>query len=58
MSGPNSDQFRRFAQAVQRQASSGGGRGLFAGGGLLIALAGGGVLLTSSLFNGESARYG
>jgi len=51
MSGPNSDQFRRFAQAVQRQASSGGGRGLFAGGGLLIALAGGGVLLTSSLFN-------
>jgi hypothetical protein len=57
MSSPNGDQFRRFAQQLQRQASSGGvpgGRGVLAGGGLLIALIGGGIALSSSLFNGAS----
>jgi hypothetical protein len=55
MSGPDGDQFRRFAQQLQRRATSGGmpgGRGALAGGGALAALIGGGILLTSSLFNG------
>jgi prohibitin 2 len=58
MSSSNGDQFRRFAQQIQRRATSGGmpgGRGALAGGGALFALVGGGILLSTSLFNGKGS---
>lgn len=58
----NQNDFRRFAQQIQKAAGGGGGaggfprggppRGTIAGGGLIIALIAGGLVLNASLFNG------
>ena len=50
----NQDNWRRFAQQLQRVSAGGGGptKGFFAGSGLLLALVGGGLALNASLFNG------
>ncbi|EIM86056.1 uncharacterized protein STEHIDRAFT_169061 [Stereum hirsutum FP-91666 SS1] len=58
----NQNDFRRFAQQIQKAAGGGGGggggfprgtppRGFFAGGGLIVALVAGGLALNASLFN-------
>lgn len=59
----NQNDFRRFAQQLQKAAGGGAGggggfprgtppRGFFAGGGLIVALVAGGLALNASLFNG------